>query len=144
MSFSSRRRKVHSRCTNRSPPLRIRSQSFLSTRSIQRRASLTSVTSWRNEARISGTRANGTTISLRLSFLVVFYYFANLVQVRRGAVRVIFAQILAQCGDLDIAASTEEIQVSARIATKKRVERVPRVPSVAFVRYLFVQLERNR
>lgn len=57
---------------------------------------------------------------------------------RRGAARVILAQILAQCGDLDIAASTAESQVSARIATKNGWNMFHvSLPSLLFVIFLW-------
>lgn len=73
-------------------------------------------------------------------FLVVFLLFrkARTSAARRGAARVILAQILAQCADLDIAASTEESQVSARIATKNGWNMFHvSLPSLLFVIFLW-------
>lgn len=86
MGFSLRRGKTHSSCTNRSPPLRIQSLSFLSTRSVPRRARLTSLTSCRYDTRISWMESERYRCGCFFFFLFsLFYSFGEPVQVRRSS-----------------------------------------------------------
>lgn len=144
MAFSLRRGKTHSSCTNRSPPLRIQSLSFLSTRSVPRRARLTSLTSCRYDTRISWMESERYRCGC--FFLFSFFFILLFRRARTSAAQQRLwnlRKIVAQCDDLDIAASTETSHVSARIATKDEwnVFHVPR--RRRFCSLSSVELERN-